>query len=609
MFKRRYEDELEYLRSLQQDFAQQYPEAAAELNLFGDDPELRRLTQGFSFLAAHTLDVIEHVGDVLVHPMIQHVWPQTLRPTPACGLMEFKPQPGILQQANVIPRGFLLKTEPDVAYPCTFQTTASVTVYPVSLKALELEGRGPQQSRITLQFDIFPATQLAHEGRGPLRLQLVDRVPAGEVFAMALRRRLSALHLKVFVGPQLEKVVDRPVSVRQLRPLGMEEDEALLPHKTAQAMQQRHLHEWLIFPAKFRTFGFYGLERLATLQALRQFTLELTLDVDPAQLSGLTTEDVRLHCVPAINLFPNTVRVNAGDSSQAEYRLPTDHKTPESIQLYSVEGIRGSKRAGLTYHPFMAHLPHLGDDESSVRYFRVRETPALVPHRLGHRAATSSPPADAEDDFTEQRTLHYLSIVDGKGLPSKPERLLNISLTCCNGMATRFLKAEQLNVPLSSLDAGILLSGIGVLTEPASAPVELPLQWDGMRYFRRAAEQLRSLAELKQTLYVYAGTCLQHAPFLRRLEALLAALHEVRVVQEAHVLGVPPGLMSGHHHLLTLREGLVEVRPELELLGEALYRHLRALAPRGRCVRVSICAYEGTSLLEWATAEGERALM
>lgn len=609
MFKKRFQDELEYLRSLQQGFAQQYPEHAAELNLFGDEPELRRLMQGFSFLSAHTVESIETSGSALLHPMMQYFWPQGLRPTPACGLIEFRPQPGILQQSSVIPRGFLLKTAPEVSQPCTFQTTAAVTVYPVTLQSAAVEGIGPQQTRVTLTFDIFPATKLAHEGRGPLRLQLLDATPAGEALALALRRQLTGLHLKVFVGPQLEKVVDRRLPVQQLRPLGMEEDEALFPHRTPQAAQQRHLQEWLLFPAKYRTFGFYGLERLATLQALRQFTLELTLDVDPAQLSGLNTEAIRLHCVPVINLFPNTVRVHTGETQQAEYLLPTDDKMPQHTQIYSVEGVSGSKRAGIVYHSFIAQQPHVWEDESPVRYFRLRETPALVPHRIEVTSAETRQFSRSEEETLEHRILHYLSIVDGRGAPTRPESILKVSLLACNGMATRLIKSEQLCVPISPLDAGILFNGVGELTLPASAPAELTKVWHGMRFLRRGHELLSSLAGLKQMLHYYAGQCLQNAPFRQRLEALLQPIQALHCEQEGHVLGSPPGFLQGHHHRLILREKVTDISPQLELMGEALYRHLRALAPRGRCVRLSVYTHAGEPLLEWTAAEGERDLM
>lgn len=613
LFKQYYQDELEYLRQLQQDFAQQYPEHAAELNLFGDEPELRRLMQGFSFLSAHTVAGIEQSGNALMHPLMHHFWPQLLRPTPACSLIEFRPQPGILQQSSEIPKGFLLKTAQGIEPACTFQTTAAVTVYPVTLKSLDVDGTGPRQARVTLTFEVFPATQLAHEKRGPLRLQILDTMPGGETAAMALtmalRRQLSHLHMKVFVGPQLEKVVDRRLNLQQLRPLGEHDEEALFPHKTEPVAQQRHLHEWLLFPAKYRTFGFYGLERLATLQALRQFTLELTLAVDPAKLSGLSVDAIRLHCVPTINLFPNTVRLHIGEGQQAEYLLPTDNKAPHSTQIYSVDGVTGSKRAGIAYQPFMSLQPHEWDNEKSSRYFLLREAPALVPHRLESNQAAPHDTLGADENIQEHRTLYYLRIVDGKGGPSTPEGILKVSVTSCNGMATRLLKAEQLSVPVSPLDAGILFGNIGEMSEPASVPAKQAPVWSGMRLMRRGIEQLTSLNALKQMLLYYAGESAHNTPFMQRLEAILAAFEGLSSAPEGHVLGSPPGFMQGQHYKLRLKATVVEASPQLELLGEALYRHLRALAPRGRCVRLSICTHAGEPLLEWAAAEGKRALM
>lgn len=624
-FKTRYQDELEALRALFGEFAHCYPEHAAKLELFGADPALRRLQQGFSFLTARVKGAIEQSPQQLLTQLVAPFWPQALRPTPSLCLVQFRPQSGILFAPYVIPRQTLLFSQPIQQQVCAFSTTAPLVVHPIILHSVKVEGLGPKQTQLELVLDVFPVSRLSDDSSSPLRFQVLG--PLRDALTLALRRHVKSIQLKAFVGPQLEKVVDRRLPPYTLRPLGMEDEASLLLHDSPQALAQRHLHEWLIFPEQYHAFGIFGLKRLASLQALRQLSLTLLLEVDPAKLEGVGLEHFALQCEPAINLFPHELRV--GGTSRAEQLLRLEPATPGGLRIYSVDGVRGSRRAGLRYEPFMGRSLHTHDPESATRYFEVRVTPPLtetsseaVTGPLGspsrEHAPTSEQTSARETDW-EADPLYYFSLLEGTGEPFQAEGPLKVQLTCSNGGLTRLLASKDLCVPGAQFEAGVSFSGIGELTVPTPSELETgelragkwetSELWEVMQRFRHGWDGVQSLPALRQTLRYYARGIRRQASVQSRLDSVLACLRQLAVVQEVHVLGVPPSALAGWH--LQLRVSAREDCSEgaLELLGEALFRQLVALSPRGTCVRLSLQQPDGALLYGWPAVEGQRPLM
>ena len=81
-FKRYYEDELAFLRELGGEFSHSYPDIARELGLQGHDPDVERLLQGVAFLTGRIRQSLAAQFPDLLYPLLSHVWPQALRPTP-----------------------------------------------------------------------------------------------------------------------------------------------------------------------------------------------------------------------------------------------------------------------------------------------------------------------------------------------------------------------------------------------------------------------------------------------------------------------------------------------------------------------------------------------
>jgi len=154
VFSKYYQDELQFLRELGEEFAKAHPAAAHELAGPGRDPDVERLLEGFAFLSARVREKLDDEFPELTHGLIQLLWPHYLRPIPSMAILEFSPVMQALRQSQVVPRGAEVQSVPVEGTPCRFRTTQEVVLNPIALERVSLEARAAGPSSLRLGFRI-----------------------------------------------------------------------------------------------------------------------------------------------------------------------------------------------------------------------------------------------------------------------------------------------------------------------------------------------------------------------------------------------------------------------------------------------------------------------
>ena len=93
-FLRYYSQELQHLREVGGEFAQDYPKIAGRLGLDGfecADPYVERLLEGFSFLAARVQMKIDAEFPRFTQHLSELVYPHFLAPTPSMAVVQLQP--------------------------------------------------------------------------------------------------------------------------------------------------------------------------------------------------------------------------------------------------------------------------------------------------------------------------------------------------------------------------------------------------------------------------------------------------------------------------------------------------------------------------------------
>ena len=94
---RHYNLELQHLREMGAEFAQEFPKIAARLGMEGSevaDPYVERLLEGSAFLAARVQLKLDAEFPRFTQRLLEMVYPHYLAPTPSMLLAQFVPAPG-----------------------------------------------------------------------------------------------------------------------------------------------------------------------------------------------------------------------------------------------------------------------------------------------------------------------------------------------------------------------------------------------------------------------------------------------------------------------------------------------------------------------------------
>ena len=420
-----YERELTYLREMGADFARKYPKVAGRLLLEPDkceDPHTERLIEAFAFLCGRVHQKIDDDFQEVTEALLNILYPHYVNPIPSTSVVRFDPmQKTVELGGHRIERKTTLYSRPVGGQPCRFSTTYPVTLWPVEVASAGF--RDPKRS-------VRRAQQAIH-----LQLRTFNGIPASQIPWQSLRFFLngqgqhvhqlyelllnSVCHIEIESANRQGKVEVIPLSAADLRPVGFEEDEALLPYSKRSFPGYLLLFEYFCFPEKFLFVD------LAGLACLRKYDLKDTLDLHiyldrPARPNTvLSAETFCLNASPVVNLFERVAEPIRIDQKKTEYRIIPDVRRPEATEVYAVNRVAAtlSDAPGtiVEYHPFYSVGHHFDEgDEEGRRVFWLM---------------TRRPSGRKGDEGTEV----FLSFCDAQAAPVDPDlETATAFITCTN---------------------------------------------------------------------------------------------------------------------------------------------------------------------------------
>jgi len=147
-------------------------------------------------------------------------------------------------------------------------------------------------------------------------------------------------------------------------PVGFAEDEGMAPYPLRSHIGYRILQEFFALPSKFLFVDIAGLDevwgrglpeqrraRLPVFQCRRRGARAADRDRSFAQ-------DIRLGCVPIVNLFPQTTEPILLDQRKYEYEIKPDIRRPAATEVFSVDGVNSidsDTHEIVTYRPFYSY--------------------------------------------------------------------------------------------------------------------------------------------------------------------------------------------------------------------------------------------------------------
>lgn len=473
-----YERELAFLRQHSRRFAENYPKLAAELLLSGegcDDPHVERMIQSFALLSARVTKKLEDGYPQFTEALLQVLYPHYLRPFPSCSIAHFDRGDGELSLAEAIsiPRGTELHSRSIKGAVCRFRTAWDVELPAAMFAALSFApiAVAPSDVRLPVGCDALLSLSISfksqdgnqrHKTKG-LRVY-IDAEPA---VTAALRDALFLHAQTVLVesGDGRWCTLDR----NPIASVGFGDDEALIDMPSATHGAYRYLTEFFCFPEKF---NFFDIDLSALPRSAREaprITLHVALrklraDSDASRLlQTLKSENLRLGCVPVVNLFPQR-----GDPIRLNYRtdaypVVADSRRAFAYDIYSIDSVQRVRQTAqgesiTEFRPFFS-LGHGETPERNGYYWHAQRDPLLAENSPGYETS--------------------LSIVDADFDPAQPHTdVLSLKLTCTNRELPTFMSVGLPSGDLF-LEGGSSVRSIRLLRKP-SAPVRFDHRGDGL---------------------------------------------------------------------------------------------------------------------------------
>ena len=348
MINQHYREQLDYLRNLAKEFTQKHPALAPMLAGQNADPDVERLLEGTAFLSGIVKERLDDDFPELIHGLTQLLFPHYLRPLPSATIMQFTPKSS-LSEVIKVNKGTTINSNPVDGHNCTFSTCADVDLHPLTIDDVEWLQGNAGQACLRLHFTLSG-------------IPLTDWRPNSLRFHLA-GPYVEASHRYSFLCQYISDVrVNYPtgssrIGKNKFQSLIDRDELPLLDYPTNSFPAFRVLQEYYMLPQKFLFFDLVDFACWGNEGEVGQFSIDLMVETQQ-ELPSFHTDNIELHCVPAVNLFDGEADSVILDHQKTEYKLRASRYQD---QIYSLEKVVGYQQGTVTaraYRPFEMFNPN-----------------------------------------------------------------------------------------------------------------------------------------------------------------------------------------------------------------------------------------------------------
>ncbi len=436
MFDRTYQEELAFLREMGREVAARRPGLCDALASPGADPDVERLLEGFAFVAARIRERADDAVPEAIEAIAEVVAPFALEPVPASTVVELTPRASLVPDRVAIARGASFGTRPIDGVRAELRSTTGAEVSPIVLTRAVLDDARADAPAIVLSVHAPRSALDGLHGGKPLRAFLHGPLPLTSTIACWIAQHLDSVTYRTRAG---EHVLGATATLVD------PDAEPHLPWPDGAPDGARVLVETFYFPERHLFVDVGGLERVPA--ALRSESAELVLRFRrPPPLPERLPEDAfRLHCVPAINLFPCDAEPIAWEDDRADVPLRAAGLPGTGAEVFDVESVTGL-REGARKRESYASFATFGHLRAQGGFFALRRA--------------RSPLDGGIDTFLRLG-----------GPRPRGRETLSISMRCTNRRLAAKLRAGDVCVPNGRSPGMASFTNLTGVGPSASAPV------------------------------------------------------------------------------------------------------------------------------------------
>lgn len=574
MFNRYYEDELNKLKGLAVEFAQNNPALAPMLSGSSADPDVERLLEGVAFLTGLTRQKLDDEFPEFVQELANLLFPHYLRPVPAATMVSFAPKAALGETARVA-AGTELASLPVDGTVCRFATTVDLDIEPLVLADANLLSHAGVAPMLVLEFEMT-GVDLAQWNADRVRLFLGSGYSEAAKLLLLLTNHVTQVRLAGDDGARFD------LGTGGLRTAGFEQP--MLPYPSNAFGGYRNIQEFFVQPEKFLFIDLVGLQKWTARRGDR-FSVYITLDQLPPWAPEIRADSFLLNVAPAINLFPHAADPINHEHRVTEYRVTPEGRTRQHYQIYSVDQVVGYQQGvsrERVYVPFGLYRHDRRGD------------------RLSYRTTVRSATVGQGNEL-------YLSVNYPAGEAPLPETL-SLRLTCTNGMLAESLKLGDISQPTSSSPDRMHFRNIRTVSPALNPPTGEALLWRLISHVSLNFLSVANAANLQSLLNLYVFPERQEqgqeAANRRRIEGIqeVSATPETRLVGRGSVL-------RGQLVRIKCRQDFFAGIGDMYLFGCVIERFIADYAGINSYTRVEMEDAFSGAIFKWPARLGQQPLL
>lgn len=375
-----YEKQLQEFGQQSREFASKYPKIAQRLSLNQeqiDDPHIERLIQAFSLISARIDKKLADSYDIFTRSIFEVMFPQYLKPFPACSMVSFEDINKIKQltDRHIIPKATTLKAKSTRGVQCEYQTVQDVVLLPIQLKQIKFKTHPSahmhlnQNATLSMGFEIFSQkNQLLAQENLPIFLDAISNFPL-QVLDSIFK---SSTSFSIRVGQNSFDIAN-PFEI-----MGFDELQSVLPIDQHTHHAYRLLMEYFCVPEKFNFLKlkldfikYFNLEQ-SEFELQMHFKLNLNDQASIRNYSELNAANFKLFSAPIVNLFKKQAEPQKINHKRMEYPLITDAHHPEYFQAYSIlkmNMVREKSDQDQVFYPVLPFFAMSHYHQDKVQFF------------------------------------------------------------------------------------------------------------------------------------------------------------------------------------------------------------------------------------------------
>lgn len=374
-FDQYFRDELSFLKEQGSHYSDLRPHLSSFLNGKHTDPDVERLLEGFAFLTSRLRAKIDDDFPELTHSMINLLWPNFIRPFPSVTIVEFTPLPEIISTKKILAEELKLISDSSKGQPkCYFQTCRSLAVYPIVRTGLSVSN-SREASVIKIEFETHGEISLKELNLDDLTLFLGESSYETQYLYLWLHHFLESVHVVISDDEYYS------LDIKNVESIGWSSEDGILPYPKNVYEGYRLLHEYLAFPDGFNFIRIKNLHSCLGAVTGKKFTLNLRFNRPLPDDIRVTKEHMKIHCVPAINLFKHDADPIDLDGEQTEYKIFPSNRYPDHYEIFSVDQVvgwdksqagkvRGDERVYTPFESFQHEIERV--NFRKMLYYRLR---------------------------------------------------------------------------------------------------------------------------------------------------------------------------------------------------------------------------------------------